>query len=122
MARWRDIRVGCFVGGVKAGAPGKGGRVVSTWAGPGEDRPGLATVIADGGGLVPAALQPIEGAAQIARYLTEVASQMVTLTLHERARSPASDVRRQSSHSRPGRRVLISWSCHPLPSGSLNDA
>src|ERR1700722_13765062 len=28
----------------------------------------------------------------------------------------------QSSHSRPGSRVLISWSSQPLPSGSLNDA
>src|SRR4051794_40592038 len=28
----------------------------------------------------------------------------------------------QSSHSRPGSRVWISWSSQPLPSGSLNDA
>ena len=28
----------------------------------------------------------------------------------------------QSSHSRPGSRVVISWSCHSLPSGSLNAA
>jgi quinol monooxygenase YgiN len=27
-----------------------------------------------------------------------------------------------SYHSRPGSRVLISWSSHPLPSGSLNEA
>jgi RNA polymerase sigma factor (sigma-70 family) len=33
-----------------------------------------ATVTADGGGLVPAALQPIEGAELIARYLTDLAS------------------------------------------------
>src|ERR1700751_5447911 len=33
-----------------------------------------------------------------------------------------SDVHRQSSHSRPGSRVLISWSSQALPSGSLNDA
>ena len=42
------------------------------------------TVIADSGGLVPAALEPIHGAAHIARYLTDVASQVLTLTLHER--------------------------------------
>jgi hypothetical protein len=29
---------------------------------------------------------------------------------------------RQSSHSRPGSRVVISWSNQPLPSGSLNSA
>ena len=28
----------------------------------------------------------------------------------------------QSCHSRPGSRVVISWSSHPLPSGSLNEA
>jgi len=33
-----------------------------------------ATVTADGGGLVPAALHPIEGAEQIARYLVDLAS------------------------------------------------
>ena len=33
-----------------------------------------ATVIADGGGLVPAALHPVEGAEQIARYLADLAS------------------------------------------------
>jgi RNA polymerase sigma factor (sigma-70 family) len=32
-----------------------------------------ATVIADGGGLVPAALRPVEGAEQIARYLADLA-------------------------------------------------
>ena len=32
-----------------------------------------ATVIADGGGLVPAALEPIEGGEQIARYLVDIA-------------------------------------------------
>src|SRR5689334_18302451 len=34
-----------------------------------------ATVVADGGGLVSAALHPIEGAGQIARYLADLASQ-----------------------------------------------
>jgi hypothetical protein len=33
----------------------------------------------------------------------------------------ASDVHRQSFHSRPGSRVVISCSSHPLPSGSLNE-
>ena len=33
-----------------------------------------ATVIADGGGLVPASLRPIEGSEQIARYVVEIAS------------------------------------------------
>jgi RNA polymerase sigma factor (sigma-70 family) len=33
-----------------------------------------ATVIADGGGLVPAALHPVEGGEQIARYIIELAS------------------------------------------------
>ena len=33
-----------------------------------------ATVIADGGGLVSAALHPIEGAEQIARYLADIAA------------------------------------------------
>jgi RNA polymerase sigma-70 factor (ECF subfamily) len=33
-----------------------------------------ATVIADGGGLVPAALRPIEGGEQIARYLADIAA------------------------------------------------
>ena len=32
-----------------------------------------ATVIADGGGLVPAALRPIEGSKQIARYVVDIA-------------------------------------------------
>ena len=35
-----------------------------------------ATVIADGGGLVSAALTPIEGAEQIARYIVEIASRV----------------------------------------------
>jgi RNA polymerase sigma factor (sigma-70 family) len=43
-----------------------------------------AIVTADSGGLVPAALEPIHGAAHIARYVTDVASQVLTLTLHER--------------------------------------
>jgi len=46
-----------------------------------------ATVIADGGGRAPAALHPIEGAAQIARYvadLAERAEQVLSLTLLER--------------------------------------
>ena len=34
-----------------------------------------ATVIADGGGLAPAALRPIEGAAHIARYVVDLAAQ-----------------------------------------------
>jgi ketosteroid isomerase-like protein len=44
-----------------------------------------ATVVADGGGLVSAALHPIEGAGQIARYLADLASQALgDLTLIER--------------------------------------
>ena len=46
-----------------------------------------ATVIADGGGRAAAALHPIEGAAQIARYvadLAERADQVLSLTLLER--------------------------------------
>jgi RNA polymerase sigma factor (sigma-70 family) len=43
-----------------------------------------ATVIADGGGLVAAALEPIEGAALIARYMAELASRAVSVTLLER--------------------------------------
>ena len=34
---------------------------------------GGATMIADGGGLVSAALRPIEGGEQIARYLVDIA-------------------------------------------------
>jgi RNA polymerase sigma factor (sigma-70 family) len=44
-----------------------------------------ATVIADGGGLVPAALHPIEGAGQIARYLADLAGRALgSMTLLER--------------------------------------
>jgi RNA polymerase sigma-70 factor, ECF subfamily len=43
-----------------------------------------ATVIADGGGLVSAALHPIEGVEQIARYLAEIADLVLSLTLLER--------------------------------------
>jgi len=43
-----------------------------------------ATVIADGGGLVPAALHPIEGGEQIARYLAELADRAPSLTILER--------------------------------------
>jgi RNA polymerase sigma factor (sigma-70 family) len=43
-----------------------------------------ATVIADGGGLVAAALEPIEGAARIARYMADLASRALSLTLLER--------------------------------------
>jgi RNA polymerase sigma-70 factor (ECF subfamily) len=44
-----------------------------------------AIVVADGGGLVSAALHPIEGAGQIARYLADIASQALDdLTLIER--------------------------------------
>jgi RNA polymerase sigma factor (sigma-70 family) len=44
-----------------------------------------ATVIADGGGLVSAALQPIEGAEQIARYVVEIASRApASMTILER--------------------------------------
>jgi len=43
-----------------------------------------ATVIADGGGLVAAALEPIEGAAQIARYMADLASRAFSVTLLER--------------------------------------
>jgi RNA polymerase sigma factor (sigma-70 family) len=45
-----------------------------------------ATVIADGGGLASAALSPIEGAGQIARYITDLASRASgNLTFLERA-------------------------------------
>ncbi len=44
-----------------------------------------ATITADGGGLVPAALHPIEGAGQIASYMADLASRAHgTLTLLER--------------------------------------
>ena len=43
-----------------------------------------ATVIADGGGLVSAALEPIEGAGQIARYLADLSSRAFNVTLLER--------------------------------------
>jgi RNA polymerase sigma-70 factor (ECF subfamily) len=42
-----------------------------------------ATVIADGGGLVPAALHPIEGHEQIAHYLTSLADRALSLTVVE---------------------------------------
>ena len=44
-----------------------------------------ATVIADGGGLVTAALHPIEGDAQIAQYLVDIARRSPDLTIVERA-------------------------------------
>ena len=43
-----------------------------------------ATVIADGGGLVSAALRPIEGSEQIARYLADLAGRAPSLTILER--------------------------------------
>ena len=43
-----------------------------------------ATVIADGGGLVSAALHPIEGGEQIAHYIVELASRASGLTIAER--------------------------------------
>src|SRR5690242_16449565 len=43
-----------------------------------------ATVIADGGGLVAAALDPIEGGEQIARYVAGLADRVFDLTLLER--------------------------------------
>jgi RNA polymerase sigma factor (sigma-70 family) len=43
-----------------------------------------ATVTADGGGLVAAALEPIQGAAQIAAYVTDLARRAPGLTLLER--------------------------------------
>jgi RNA polymerase sigma-70 factor (ECF subfamily) len=42
-----------------------------------------AIVIADGGGLVPAALHPIEGGEQIARYMADLAAQVLSLNLLE---------------------------------------
>ena len=42
-----------------------------------------ARVIADGGGLAPAALHPIEGHEQIARYLTSLADRALSLTVLE---------------------------------------
>jgi RNA polymerase sigma factor (sigma-70 family) len=43
-----------------------------------------ATVIADGGGLVPAALDPIQGSEQIARYLADLAGRVPGMTILER--------------------------------------
>jgi RNA polymerase sigma-70 factor (ECF subfamily) len=43
-----------------------------------------ATVIADGGGLVSAALRPIEGGEQIARYLVELVGRAANMTILER--------------------------------------
>ena len=43
-----------------------------------------ATITADGGGLVSAALEPIEGAAQTARYLADLAARAPALTFLER--------------------------------------
>ena len=43
-----------------------------------------ATAIADGGGLVSAALRPIEGGEQIARYLSDLAGRAPSLTILER--------------------------------------
>jgi RNA polymerase sigma-70 factor (ECF subfamily) len=43
-----------------------------------------ATAIADGGGLVPAALDPIHGSKQIAQYLTDLAARAPGMTFAER--------------------------------------
>jgi hypothetical protein len=43
-----------------------------------------ATAVADGGGLVSAALRPIEGGEQIARYLAGIAGRLPRLTITER--------------------------------------
>jgi RNA polymerase sigma factor (sigma-70 family) len=43
-----------------------------------------ATAIADGGGLVPAALDPIHGGEQIARYLTDLTARAPGMTIVER--------------------------------------
>jgi RNA polymerase sigma factor (sigma-70 family) len=43
-----------------------------------------ATVIADGGGLVSAALEPIEGSEQIARYVADLVARAPAMTLLER--------------------------------------
>jgi RNA polymerase sigma factor (sigma-70 family) len=43
-----------------------------------------ATAIADGGGLVPAALDPIHGGEQIARYLTDLTARAPGMTIAER--------------------------------------
>ena len=43
-----------------------------------------ATVIADGGGLVSAALHPIEGAEQVAHYLVDIIGRAASLTILER--------------------------------------
>jgi RNA polymerase sigma factor (sigma-70 family) len=44
-----------------------------------------ATVIADGGGLVTAALRPVEGAQQVARFYAGIAGLAINLTILERA-------------------------------------
>jgi RNA polymerase sigma-70 factor (ECF subfamily) len=44
-----------------------------------------ATVTADGGGLAPAALHPVEGAEQIGRYLADIAARGPDLTILERS-------------------------------------
>jgi RNA polymerase sigma-70 factor (ECF subfamily) len=44
-----------------------------------------ATAVADGGGLVAAELQPIEGGARIAQYLVDLANQVGSLNLLERS-------------------------------------
>jgi RNA polymerase sigma factor (sigma-70 family) len=44
-----------------------------------------ATIVADGGGLATAALHPIEGAEQIARYLADLIARAPALTILERA-------------------------------------
>jgi len=43
-----------------------------------------ATVTADGGGLVPAALRPVEGAGQIARFYTGIVGRALNVTILER--------------------------------------
>ena len=43
-----------------------------------------ATMIADGGGLASAALRPIEGGEQIARYAVDIAGRVPGLTILER--------------------------------------
>src|SRR2546423_8277712 len=48
------------------------------------NRRGFATAIGDGGGLVRAALHPIEGAEQVARAVVEVAGRAPDLTILER--------------------------------------
>jgi RNA polymerase sigma-70 factor, ECF subfamily len=43
-----------------------------------------ATVTADGGGLVPAALHPVQGSEEIARYMAGLSEQVLSLNLEER--------------------------------------